>query len=259
MQQLNLDGFTKEQRAIEFIQKHEPREGYFLGFSGGKDSVVLKHLADMAMVEYDAYYSATGIDPPEVVKFIREYYPGVIFKRPLMKMPRKYPDWEGTRSFFGMIPRRGYPTKFSKWCCDVLKKDPTKDVPLNHRLMGIRAEESNKRSLRPKIDKYKKWTIYKPIFSWLEWEIWDFIERHDLHYCSLYDEGFSRIGCVVCPVLTGGNGAKLKQAKERWPEHYVAFEKSMKRLWNNVEWHKRNEKKLPQTFDEFLDNWYSAN
>ena len=38
MQQLNLQGKTKEELAIEFIREHEPEEGYFVGDSGGKDS-----------------------------------------------------------------------------------------------------------------------------------------------------------------------------------------------------------------------------
>ena len=168
MQQLDLfTGETKEDKTLTFLREHEPPEGYFLGFSGGKDSVVLKHLADLSGVKYQAYYSATGIDAPELVKFIREHHHDVIFKRPHLKMPRRFPDWEGTHSFFGMIPKRGFPTKFSRWCCDELKKKPTNDVPLNHRLMGIRAEESAKRAKRGQIDTFRKWTIYKPIFSWL--------------------------------------------------------------------------------------------
>ena len=53
MQQLNLiTGQTKEQEAIKFIREHEPPEGYFLGFSGGKDSVLTHHLAEMAGVKF---------------------------------------------------------------------------------------------------------------------------------------------------------------------------------------------------------------
>ena len=265
MQQVDLFTHeTKEDKAIAFLREHEPPEGYFLGFSGGKDSVVVKHVADLSGVKYRAYYSATGIDPPEVVRFIQEHHPDVIFKRPLFRMPRKYPEWEGTHSFFGMIPKKGFPTKFTRWCCDVLKKDPTKDIPLKHRIMGIRSEESSKRAARPQIDKigYLKLTVYKPIFSWLEWEIWDHIERYNLPYCSLYDEGFSRLGCVICPFICGtsrSGQAKLKMHRERWPKHYVAFEKAMRRLWDDHEWRRQRKNMCAQTFEEFLDNWYHGN
>lgn len=241
MQQLDFQGRTKEELAIEFIRQHEPPEGYFLGFSGGKDSVVLYELTRRSGVKFQAYYSATGIDAPEVVKFIREKYPDVIHKRP-------------KESFFSLIPKKGYPTKWTRWCCDKIKKENTKDVPLKHRLMGIRAEESKRRAARPIIDQFsKKWIIYKPIFLWLEWEVWDFIDNNHLPYCSLYDEGFNRLGCVVCPFV---DGRKLAQHKARWPKIFVAFEKAMKKLWdtgkrNGEPWHE-------STFEEFLSNWYQG-
>ena len=136
MQQLNLiSGKTKEQIAIEFIQEYEPEEGYFLGFSGGKDSVVLYDLAVKSGVKFQGYYSATGIDAPEVVRFIKDNYPDVIFCRP-------------KELFFKSLKRKGYPTKWNRWCCNTLKKEPTKHIPLLHRLMGIRAEESSRRAAR---------------------------------------------------------------------------------------------------------------
>jgi len=247
MQQLNIiTGQTKEEIALEFIQKYEPEEGYFLGFSGGKDSVVLYDLALKSGVKFQAYYSATGIDPPEVVKFIRDYYPNVIFKRP-------------EESFFSLIPIKGYPGKWSRWCCDKLKKEPTKDVPLDHRLMGIRAEESNKRAKRPQINKYyRKQIIYKPIFYWLEWEIWDHIDKGHLPYCSLYNEGFNRLGCAVCPFL---GYRQMMIQKRRWPKIYTAFEKAMKKLFDNHlcvinprsgGWNYRRD----TNFEEFLNYWY---
>jgi len=107
MKQLNLQGKTKEQETIEFIRIHEPPEGYFLGFSGGKDSIVLYDLAVKAGVKFESYYSDTGIDPPELVRFIRTHYPEVKWLKP---------NWHGHRSFFGMIPEKGFPTKFARWC-----------------------------------------------------------------------------------------------------------------------------------------------
>jgi len=69
-----------EEEAITFIQKNEPLEGYFLGFSGGKDSCVLKDLTKRSGVKFQTYYSVTGIDPPEVVKFIKRNHSDVIWK-----------------------------------------------------------------------------------------------------------------------------------------------------------------------------------
>ena len=53
-----------EREAVEFLREHEPPEGYQLCFSGGKDSIVMRNLADIASVRYTALFNCTTIDPP---------------------------------------------------------------------------------------------------------------------------------------------------------------------------------------------------
>ena len=60
--------------AINRLKLHEPKEGYYLAFSGGKDSCVCYELCKMAGVKFTAHYHVTTVDPPELVYFIREYY-----------------------------------------------------------------------------------------------------------------------------------------------------------------------------------------
>lgn len=98
--------------SIAFIREHEPPEGYFVGFSGGKDSICTLELTRMAGVKHEAYYSCTGIDPPEVVKFIKQHYPDVKWLYPKMSF------WEGIR-------KKNPPLRVTRWCCDVLKKNPS--------------------------------------------------------------------------------------------------------------------------------------
>ena len=71
--QLNIYGKDKVQVAIDRLKLYEPPDGYYLAFSGGKDSVVIKALADMAGVKYDAHYNRTSVDPPELVQFIKTF------------------------------------------------------------------------------------------------------------------------------------------------------------------------------------------
>ena len=67
-----LDGtVNKVDVAIKRLRAFEPPEGYYLAFSGGKDSVTVKALMDLAGVKYDAHYSVTSVDPPELVQFIK--------------------------------------------------------------------------------------------------------------------------------------------------------------------------------------------
>lgn len=242
-----LQGFfvlkQKQEEAIKYIQNNCPEGGYFLGFSGGKDSVVLHHLTKLSKVKFKAYYSSTGIDPPELVSFIKRHFPKVKFLR-------------AKEAFLKLIPKKGFPTIHARWCCDALKKNQTKKIPPFVRLMGLRAEESHMRAKRGRESKIGKIKILKPIFHWNEYEIWEYIDRYKLPYCKLYDEGFDRIGCMVCPFICYPNSRKLKQAKEKWPGMFKAFERAMKELWNK---RKRQKKKgYSNNFKQFLQNWYDG-
>ena len=244
-----LHGFfilkQKQKEAIQFIKENCPPEGYFLGFSGGKDSLVLKHLNELSKVKFKSYYSSTGIDPPELVSYIKKNHPEVIFLKP-------------KTSFYKAIVKKGFPTKFTRWCCDYLKKNPSKTIPLKHRLMGIRAEESAKRAARGKVSKIGSQFIYKPLFDWTEYEIWEYIDSYKLKYCKLYDEGFHRLGCVVCPFLCYKNSKPLLHHKQRWPGIYKAFETAMEELYEDREWYRQRAKGYAYLFEDFLKNWYEG-
>ena len=119
-------------RYREFEPKDKP---YALCFSGGKDSDVIKRLAEMAGVDFEAHYNYVGLDPPELVAFIRQHHPEVIFHYP--KEP-----------FFKALVRKGFPPmRMIRWCCRILKEE---SVPHAGRVVitGIRWAESNRRSKR---------------------------------------------------------------------------------------------------------------
>ncbi len=187
---LSLPGMLDEaeQEAVEFLRENEPPEGYQLSFSGGKDSIVMRHLADMAEVKYTALFNCTTIDPPEIYAFIRRHYPDTVWHYP-------------RHNFFRELERRGPAWRKVRWCCQIFKE--TKNLKDKHRiLIGIRAEESWKRARRPRVEpskKKKSLTYFSPIHQWKEWQIWEHIEKYGLPYPSLYDEGYSRVGCKLCP------------------------------------------------------------
>ena len=198
-----------------------------MGFSGGKDSIVSLELCRMAGVKHEAFYSCPRIEPPEMYRFIRQHYPSVTWLYPNMTM------WQG-------IVKKAPPLITHRWRCDVLKKDPAKSHPLKNHIIGIRAEESTKRAKQPRIAIFYGQTSYKPIFRWPEWAGWEFIKAFSLPYPSLYDDGFGRIGCVVCPYLLGaGEAIAIRRAKsmQRWPGIWKTFEHAVKRWWRK----KKNE------------------
>lgn len=114
--QLNLWGKNKVEVAIERLQSFEPKDGYYLAFSGGKDSQCIYHLAKMAGVKFDAHYRVTGIDPPELVRFIKRQYPDVEFD-----IPR---DANGNRiTMWSLIVKNKFPpTRKARYCCESLKE-----------------------------------------------------------------------------------------------------------------------------------------
>lgn len=224
-----IPGFTLQDyinEAIEFLVINEPRDtggriqddGYYLGFSGGKDSVVMYELARMSGVKFAPYYCASGIEPPELMSFIRKYYPEVTWLYP-------------AKTFYQAIRERFPPMPTARWCCNLLRKEVSRHIPLKHRLMGIRAEESPGRRKRPRIDPYgARQILYKPIFHWPEWAVWDFIMERKLPYCGLYDEGFARMGCVVCPFIFATPKVAIYQA--RWPGIWRCFKHACETWFN---------------------------
>jgi phosphoadenosine phosphosulfate reductase len=190
--------------AIERIKIHQPRDGYYLAFSGGKDSCVIKALADMAGAKYDAHYSVTTIDPPPVVYFIRQHHKDVIWDRPEVPLLKK-------------LETRGFPKRQSRWCCELYKENGGWGRTC---LLGVRAAESRNRADRKVVGRCFKNPIGKtfvnPIIDWTEKDVWQFIGKFSVPYCKIYDEGFTRVGCLFCPF-------KPQRVREAEAQKYPAF------------------------------------
>ena len=106
----------KVQDVINRFRAFEPEDGYYLAFSGGKDSQCIYHLAQMAGVKFDAHYGVTGADPPELVRFIKRQYPDVAIDFPRDKDGKVITMWN-------LIPRKLMPpTRLVRYCCAQLKE-----------------------------------------------------------------------------------------------------------------------------------------
>ena len=205
---------NKIECSIMRLREFEPPEGYYLAFSGGKDSVVILRLAQMAGVKFDAHYNNTSVDPPELVHFIREQHPGVI------EEPYKKSMWD-------LIPeKRMPPTRLVRYCCEALKeKGGTQRIVAT----GIRAAESAKRSKRKMVEVCYKDTSKRylhPIFDWTHVDVWDFIRSENIPYCNLYNEGFERLGCIGCPMA----GKKRIKEFARWPTYKTAYIRAFQKM-----------------------------
>lgn len=202
------------ERSIERLQVFCPPEGYFLAFSGGKDSIVLKRLADMAGVKYDAHFHRTTVDPPEVIRFTKQYHQDVILDRP-------------STSMFKLIVEQGCPPlRIMRYCCRIFKEAHGMGRVV---LTGVRWAESRVRRKRKFVDQCpsKAKVMVHPILDWSHEEVWDFIETEQLPYCGLYNEGFKRIGCILCP--SASHRVRLREV-DRWPRFYSAYLKCFEKM-----------------------------
>jgi phosphoadenosine phosphosulfate reductase len=225
--------------SIQRIKEHEPKEGYYLAFSGGKDSTVILDLAQKAGVKFDAYFNRTTVDPPEVIEFIKKNYPKVIWIKP-------------RRSMFQLIISQScLPTRTHRFCCRGLKETGGKGRVV---ITGIRWEESTNRAGRPIFHESnrvnKKWFL-NHIIDWTTTDVWDYIAFNQIPHCRLYDEGQTRIGCILCPFKPLRD--KLEDIR-RYPKFVNAYKNTTKKLFKILQDRGRLNKKWKSPED--LWEWW---
>jgi phosphoadenosine phosphosulfate reductase len=211
----------------------------------------------MAGVKYHAEMSVTTVDPPELMKFVRKYYPDVKLNRPKMNM------YDLVRK------KKGLPQMKIRYCCQILKEQSGAGTVT---LIGIRAAESASRAKRNEVEiqghkfsgsldqfnNYKESQItcingkdkvlISPILYWSNSDIWQFIRSRKIPYCELYDEGFHRIGCMFCPMSRPK--AKQKEAI-KYPGVVRAYKKAIRYCIENYGYGNR----YNMTADEIFDCW----
>ncbi|MDD5543862.1 MAG: phosphoadenosine phosphosulfate reductase family protein [Acidobacteriia bacterium] len=198
-----------EQKALQMNP-----DGYWVAFSGGKDSIVILDLVRKSGVKHTAHFNLTTVDPPELIGFVRENYPDVKREVPTKSMYRLI--------IYNMMP----PTRIARYCCDELKERGGVGRLV---VTGIRWAESLQRSKRVMVEscyKHKSKVFLHPIIDWTDADVWEYIKQNNLPYCSLYDEGWKRIGCIGCPM--GGTKSMLRQF-ERWPQFEKMYKRAMVR------------------------------
>lgn len=250
-------------KAERIALKYDRDDGFYLAFSGGKDSQALYHVAKMAGVKFKAHMSLTSVDPPQVIRFVKNVYPDVVLHKPKMSIYQR------------AVERGILPTMRVRWCCADFKESAGAGKVT---LIGIRKEESARRAKRHEVEvsdrkfggnleEFEAWSktqiekqqnkskrkinedefsvkadnevrcingkdsiLISPIFDWSEKDVWYFLnEVAKVPHCSLYDEGFTRIGCILCPMSQYKQ--KLKEM-QRYPHVKRNWIKAIKAIRN---------------------------
>lgn len=235
-------------KAERIALSYDNENGFYLAFSGGKDSQALYHITQLAGVRFHGHMNLTSVDPPEVIRFVKKNYPEVELIKP-------------KKSIFQIaVEKQILPTMRVRWCCAEYKETTGAGKVT---LIGIRKAESARRAKRNEVeisnrkfsgtleglDEYrqelkakrarcksqkngvnitnadqeqtlgcisgKESLLISPIIHWTEKDVWEFLnEVIEVPHCSLYDEGWHRIGCIGCPM----SSAKQKHIENlRYP------------------------------------------
>lgn len=253
----------KERIAIERLKAFEPEtEPYYLCYSGGKDSDVIRILAQLAGVKHEIHHNLTSVDAPETIYYIKSI-PGVHIDIPH--------DNDGNRvSMWSLIVKKGIPPRRNtRYCCEELKEKGGKS---RKKIIGVRAAESRGRAERsglinivgkPKTvqkvaesfgaeyeinnvgglvmnmdnDESRRVAEYcyrttsvmvNPIVNWTDSDVWEFLGHYGCKANPLYQSGAKRIGCIGCPMQTS---KRMIQEFDLYPKYknlYIrAFDKML--------------------------------
>lgn len=243
-------------KAESLALKYDHDDGFYLAFSGGKDSQCLYHVAQLAGVRFKAHFSPTSVDPPQLIRFIKRNYPDVEFRHI-------------EQSIYDVAVKQGIlPTMTVRWCCSIFKETSGAGKVT---LIGIRHAESVKRSKRNEVeitghkfsgdlDGFNNWSkeqiekkfkgvnhdqfsidketevkcisgkdtiAISPIINWDDRDVWDFLNGMDIEHCELYDAGYKRIGCILCPMSSRKGKVRdihdFPHVKEKWIKAIMAI------------------------------------
>ncbi|MEM2205851.1 MAG: phosphoadenosine phosphosulfate reductase family protein [Sulfolobales archaeon] len=203
-----------------------------ISYSGGKDSLVALDLALRAGLQPEIIFNDTGLELPETidnVAFITRHYG--------LNLREARPD----RSFWELLEVFGPPAKDFRWCCKLVKLIPLAKLykslyphgALN--IVGQRGMESINRALSGNVWR-NKWISHilniTPIQEWPQIAVWAYILTNKLPYNPLYECGFDRLGCYLCPAANIAEQYTLMRIHPdlwtAWEEHLLKWSSSLK-------------------------------
>lgn len=222
------------QQAERIALLYDNIDSYYLAFSGGKDSQALYHVAQLAGVRFKAHMSLTSVDPPQVIRFVKRNYPDVELHKPKMSMFDKAIEMGILPSMkvrwccaeFKESAGAGKVTLIGVRAAESARRAKRHEVEVSGRkfsgdLEGFEAwskAEIDKKTAKMKSkvneDEFsvksdnevrcingKDSILVSPIFQWTDKDVWYFLnEIVQVPHCELYDMGFTRIGCIFCPM-----------------------------------------------------------
>lgn len=257
-------------KAERIALNYDHENGYHLAFSGGKDSQALFHMTQLAGVKFQGHMNLTSVDPPEVIRFVKRNYHEVelikpkksIFQIAIEKqiLPTMRVRWccaeyketagAGKVTLIGI--RKAESSRRAKRNeVEISRKKFSGDLDgLDEYRQELKAKRAKRKSKQHGVNitnadeeqtlgciSGKESLLISPIIHWTEKDVWEFLDDVvQVPHCSLYDEGWHRIGCIGCPM----SSAKQKRMEnERYPHIKRNWIKAIKAIRNGGAFQKR--------------------
>ncbi|MEM0378896.1 MAG: phosphoadenosine phosphosulfate reductase family protein [Thermosphaera sp.] len=172
-----------------------------VSFSGGADSTAVLSLAVEALgaEKVLAVYSDTGLEFPESLKYAEEVASKLGVELVVLKP---------SVDVLSLVGEKGLMSVEDRWCTRILKLEPLKKFYRGSGvavyLDGARDYESFNRARTPRIGYNPLIPGVKralPIKDWTRLLVQIYLYSRGVRLNPLYDQGFTRIGCVACPAM----------------------------------------------------------
>lgn len=189
--------------AIKLLSKFKNVDTIYVGFSGGKDSLVALHLAKTILRDKVKilYVRIPGNTAPENIEYVHNIADSWGIE--LIEIRAK-------KNFWNVFREKGFPHKMpSRWCLQIFKNKPIRDFFSKNRprvlVTGVKRSDSRIRSNTVKPTQYNKyWHVLNiaPLWNWPKKAVWHYIKKHKLPLCKLYYYIYDSGNCVFCPFKT---------------------------------------------------------
>ena len=242
---------TERLKAASDMSVRLYKQPLVITYSGGKDSDVLLHLAEASGIPFEVLHSLTTADAPQTVYHVRDTFHRLENKG-IKCTVDKHVQPDGSRiTMWNLIVKQGVPTRLQRFCCRYLKETGGRDRFI---ATGVRWDESAARKknrgalevITSKKDnslilsndnsedrrlfescQLKGKRVVNPIVDWKTDDVLDYIESEHICMNPLYGCGFSRVGCIGCP-MAGKAGREAEFAM--FPKFKAAYIRSFDRM-----------------------------
>ncbi|MEO0483881.1 MAG: phosphoadenylyl-sulfate reductase [Planctomycetota bacterium] len=106
-------------------------------------------------------------------------------------------------------------------CCRIRKVEPLRRAlrGVDAWITGLRREQSPSRASTELVQWDWQYQLVKisPLAYWTRAQVWEYVQRHDVPFNPLHEQGYPSIGCTHCTARVPGSTPGSYSREGRWP------------------------------------------